>query len=120
MWKLPQLECRNYDNRENNIKSVSLQSQEEMISLHNIRSDSTAVALITKSIQQGAPGSLSLDKGGVGYAPVSTTKYPPVPLVFLLTSSPLLISLSVSFSLSLSLNPHYGFSLAAQNKFCKH
>lgn len=38
-------------------------------------------------------------------APASTTKYPPFPLVFLLTSSLLLISLSVSFSLSLSLNP---------------
>uniref|UniRef100_A0A3Q3X8K3 Matrin-type domain-containing protein n=1 Tax=Mola mola TaxID=94237 RepID=A0A3Q3X8K3_MOLML len=33
-----------------------------MISLHNTGSDSAAVALITKSIQLGAPGSLSCDK----------------------------------------------------------
>lgn len=42
----------------------SVQSQEEMNRLHNIQSDSTAVALITKSLQQGAPGSLGL--GGLG------------------------------------------------------
>lgn len=36
-----------------------------MISPHNTQSDSAAVALITKSIQQEAPGSLSLDKAHV-------------------------------------------------------
>lgn len=65
MSNLPQPESTNYDNCENNIKSVSLQSREEMISLHNTQSDSTAVALITKSIQLGAPGSLSPDKAHV-------------------------------------------------------
>lgn len=65
MQNLPQAECRNYDNCGNNIKSVSLQSREEMISLHNTQCDSAAVALITKSIQLGAPGSLSPDKAHV-------------------------------------------------------
>lgn len=41
----------------NNVKSVSLQPQEETIRLHNTQSVSAAVALITKSIQLGAPGS---------------------------------------------------------------
>lgn len=36
-----------------------------MISLHNTQSDSTAVALITKSFQKGAPGSLRPDKAHV-------------------------------------------------------
>ena len=61
----PQPECRNGDNCGSNIKSVSLQSREEMISLHNTLSDGAAVALITKSIQLGAPGSLSTDKAHV-------------------------------------------------------
>lgn len=64
-WTLPLPGCRNYDYHRNNIKSVSLQSREEMISLHNTQSDSAAVALITKSIQLGASGSLSPDKAHV-------------------------------------------------------
>lgn len=51
-------ECRNYDNCGNSIKSVSLQSREEMISLHNTQSDAAAAALIIKSIQPGAAGSI--------------------------------------------------------------
>lgn len=59
-------------------------------------------------------------------APVFKTKYPPVPLVSLLTSVPLLtlsssLSMSLSYCFSLpTLKPHHGLSRPAQDKFCLH
>jgi len=98
---------------------MSLQSREEMISLHNTQSHSAAVALITKSIQRGAPaGSRSPDQAhvvpyvcrGEDECTCLQTKYPPVPPVSLLTfPSPPPAALSLCLSLPLSfylpLNP---------------
>lgn len=124
MWNLPQPECRNYHNHGNNFKSVSLQSREEMISLHNMQSDSTAVALITKSIQQGALGSLSLDKGGVGGWTHLSPKLNILQLPWCVPSyilSPPHLSECLLLSLYLlSMNPHHGLSRPAQDKFCLH
>ncbi len=105
-----------------------LHSQEGMISLHNTQPDSAAVALITKSIQHGAPGSLSPDKAhvvpdvcrGEGMnAPVSKTKYPRFPWCPSSPSSSPCVSLYASFFLP-TLKLHHGLSRPAQDKFCLH
>lgn len=113
---------------------MSLQSREEMISLHNTQSDTAAVALITSPFNWEPQVLLALIRhtlsqtraGGKMNAPVSKTKYPPVPLVPLFTSSPpyslsphISVSLSPSFPLP-TLKPHQGLSSPAQDKFCLH
>lgn len=76
---------------ENNIKLVLLPSWKERNSLHNTECGSAAVVLITPSIQPELQVLAALIRhtasrtcAGVMNAPVSTTKYPPVPLVSLL------------------------------------
>lgn len=76
---------------ENNIKLVLLPSWKERNSLHNTECGSAAVVLITPSIQPELQVLAALIRhtasrtcAGVMNAPVSATKYPPVPLVSLL------------------------------------
>lgn len=85
---------------ENNIKLVLLPSLGERNSLYNTECGSAAVALITPSIQPEPQVLAALirhmasrTRAGVMNAAVSTTKYPPVPLVSLLLAPSYLLKL---------------------------
>lgn len=98
---------------ENSVKLVPLPSWEERNSRHNTKCGSAAVALITTSIQPEPQVRAALIRhtasrtcAGVMNAPVSRTKYPPVPLVSLLLAP------------SYLLKPHLGLSCVAQGRFC--
>lgn len=113
---------------------MSLQSREKMISLHNTQSDSAAVALITKSIQQGPPGSLSPDKAHVvpdvwrggrwmHLSPKpNILRFPWCPFLHPPPAPPSphpFVCVSLCLYLS-ALKAHHGLSRPAQDKFCLH